>query len=159
MIAAIACITAACAAAPPTPAGYEITVRRAGDRVTVVEAGDGVRFDVTSPRGIGEATIARRQGAGDWPGRVTLRLHLRGLESLALEVGDVRLHLSVLSHGERRVLRTMRTADDERERPVPEGGEYCADVVIGAARFDVTVPAALLQPGGVLKVSWIDFYR
>ncbi len=42
-------------------------------------------LDVSSPSGIGDATVTLTKGK--WPTTVVLRLHLRGLESVAVSNG------------------------------------------------------------------------
>ena len=67
--------------APEVPA-FDITTRKSADQIKVAVENDTATFDVTSPSGIGGATIALTKG--NWPKSVVVRLHLHGLESFAV---------------------------------------------------------------------------
>ena len=75
---------------------FDIRCPRSGDAVAVTRDGARWGFTVTSERGIGSATIARRDVP--WPTNVTFRLKLGGLELLDIQCGAARLHASVQSH-------------------------------------------------------------
>ena len=142
-----------------------IKTKKPEDRVTAKTEQDSTILDVTSPSGIGGATITLEKGR--WPTTTVLRLHLGGLESLAITSGKTRLMGSVVSHSgtTKRVFLIEDGKDGERAadteikaldatgRPIqglPEKGGY----------FEITLPKALLenQPSNI-EVSWIDFYR
>jgi len=59
-------------------ADFAVAVKRGDDRVDICAESGRVVFTVSSPRGIGAATITRRKA--QWPKTVVLRLRLRGLE-------------------------------------------------------------------------------
>jgi len=73
----------------------EATTQKPEDRVSEIIRDDGTIFSLRSLSGIGSATIHRES----WPSRVTLRLHLRGLEGLAISSDTMALRASVLSRG------------------------------------------------------------
>ena len=81
---------------------FQVTTRKADDRVTVGLQGDRAIFTVTSPSGIGGATITRE--GERWPGSIILRLHLRGLERLRIGNGKMILSASVSSSGDHRTI-------------------------------------------------------
>src|SRR4051812_16486742 len=72
---------------PQTP--FQVKSRKAHDRVLVRFQGDRTLITVTSPSGIGGATITR-QGER-WPGGIVLRLRLSGMERLQIRNGQVGL--------------------------------------------------------------------
>jgi len=143
------------------------TVNRPEDRVTENIRDGHTIFSIRSPRGIGRATIHR----GSWPDRVSLRLHLRGLEGLSIDNGSVVFKASVLSHsGHRRLLRVV---EDDREQVVEEDSPYWTEIgafdatgkpVQGLPEeggyFEMLLPRALFQTKPKsLAIGWIDFYR
>jgi len=146
-------------------ATFAITIKKPADRIKVRVEGDMATLDVTSPSGIGGATVTLTKGK--WPTTVILRLHLSGLESFAVSNGKIKLTGSVLSHsGETKRLYLTEIANGgEREpgtqinvfdaqgrpaRGLPDKGGY----------FEIRLPKALLdgQPKS-LELGWIDFYR
>lgn len=154
-------------------ARVEIQTRKSGDRVEAAEAGGKLILEISSSSGIGGATLRFPRRAGRKP--VVLRFRLKGLEKLSVSDGKVTVGVSVLSHGENRVLRRVsREADPAgKQQPLKPGSPYWTDVEIvsrGAPKgrripikdgyIDVALPEALLGAGPTtLTVSWIDFYR
>jgi hypothetical protein len=145
----------------------ELFARRA--KVNVAVADGNAVFTVTSPRGIGGATIERT--GEKWPKAVILRLHLRGLESLTISCGDMTLAASVLSHSGNARLLHLGTKGEEGPR-LTKDSPYWTDVrvldALGKAitglpdkggYFELVVPQAMLEKGKAMKVEWIDFYR
>jgi hypothetical protein len=150
-------------AAPP-PA-MEVKTRKPEDRVEMKTEGDAATWDVFSPSGIGGATITA--AGGKWPATVTVRLRLRGLESLAISNGKVKLAGSVLSHSGN--ARRVSLTEDGKEQPGPAETEIRVLDAAGkpiqglpdqGGCFEITLPKALLegQPKS-LELNWIDFYR
>lgn len=141
------------------PALFDITGTREGDAVRVMDEPGRTILDVTSRSGIGGAVVERRTDR--WPERLILRLHLGGLESLAVSNGALTLRASVKSSGgEARISYDLRNGD---EGPAPEkGGPYWAEIkVVGpGGGFELALPPALLSAGArTLEIGWIDFYR
>jgi hypothetical protein len=146
----------------------EVTTRKREDQVTAQVKGDSVTYAVTSPSGIGGATITPRKG---WPGRVVLQLKLRGLESLVISSGRIELHASVLSHSGNRRLLSVKCANGRRE--LEQRSPYWTEIhafdgtgkpVPGlpgkGGYFELVVPQKLLEAKPrSLTIHWIDFYR
>jgi hypothetical protein len=154
------------------PSAFDIKCRKKDDAVGVsTEVGGRTVLGVTSPSGIGGATVERK--ADRWPDELVLRLHLRGLEDLRLACGDVTLRASVLSHsGNPRMLHVRRRGEEEG----PELGRddrYWGDIrafdadgkpIDGLPQeggwFEMAVPRALLpEREKTLSLEWIDFFR
>ena len=146
------------------PALFDITGTREGDAVRVVDEPGRIILDVSSRSGIGGAVVERRMDR--WPGRLVLRLHLGGLESLAVSNGALTLRASVKSSGgETRITYDLRNGD---EGPAPEkGGPYWTEIkVVGpgpadrGGGFELALPPALLSDASrTLEIGWINFYR
>ena len=66
-------------AAPPVKSKLDAKTRRETSKVTFKETEGATLIDVTSPFGIDHAVITR--GNHRWPANLTVRLHLKGLES------------------------------------------------------------------------------
>lgn len=130
---------------------------REDDATTVV--------DVTSQRGIGRATLAR--SAGVWPKAIALRLHLTGLESLEIRVGDRTIAWSVASTGTHETTVTLKS--DGRETTLGKDSPYHGKIRLVAREptiplrdgyFELRLPAKLLEENPPdLQLQWIDFYR
>jgi hypothetical protein len=151
------------------PVLFDIVCSREGDAVRVVRGASGTLLDVTSRSGIGGATVMRR--ADQWPARLTLRLHLGGLESLSVSNGALTLRASVKSvGGPVRISYSLRNGDEGPARE--KGGPYWAEIKVlgsgdaavsglpGRGGFELDVPPALLSDAArALEIAWIDFYR
>ena len=162
-------------AAQGQQAQFEITLAGPGKDANKIEAsGDRERtiFDITSPGGIGRATV--RQPKDGWPKAIAVRIHLGGMENFSVSNGKTTLRAGVLSHGDNRRLLHTIPADTNRESPaLAKDSPYWMDIKVSDAAgrpaekipvkggcFEMTLPAALLEDGPKsLAVSWIDFYR
>lgn len=164
-------ITTATSALDRQPEGiaFDITTKKEEDQLKVqVEDGRAI-LSISSPSGIGGATIKPK--TGKWPAGMVLRLHLRGLESLRISNGTETIAAFVTSVGEPTV--HCQQIEDGKEKPLGKDSPYWLDIRMlddkGVSKnkipleggyFEVTVPKALLQgQPESLKVDWIDFYR
>jgi hypothetical protein len=146
-----------------------VKTRKSEDRVQVRGDARQVVLSVTSPSGIGSATIER--AANEWPAAVALELHLSGLESFAVSNGKVKLNVSVSSSDGKSRVRLW--IDDKESEPLDPKSPYWMDVrILGAdgkpaqelplrnGHIEMILPRAMF--GGnpqSLSVQWIDFYR
>lgn len=148
---------------------FDTTTRKKEDRVEAQSESDKALFTITSPSGIGAATITPK--AGRWPKTVVLRLQLRGLESLQITTGKITVAASVSSHGDHST--RVYLIEGGKEKSLGRGDPLWMEIKMLAAKtgsvgkpqlkdrgFEVTLPEALLhgQPEP-LTVQWIDFYR
>lgn len=156
--------------AAPERTLFDIKCFKDGDAVKVFGGAMGIILDVTSASGIGGATVERRSNR--WPGKLILRLHLGGLESLAVSNGELTLRASIkTSGGAARISYGLRKGE---EGPAPEkGGPYWTEIKVVDSRgatvrglperagwFEMVVPTALLaDQAKILEIGWIDFYR
>ncbi len=167
---------AVCAGPAPASAddtedhGIEATVRNRGDRVTIAVEQDTATLGVTSTRGIGSATISRKDR--DWPKHIVVRLHLRGLESFRVTAGEATLAVSVLSHGKHARLLHLWKNGKEGSRLTADSpywtevemldarGNPATKIPLTGGYFEITVPRKLLEGNPQsLSLRWIDFYR
>jgi len=149
---------AACApsSAAEEHATYQAVPVKGDPRITFSTAADAVLIDITSPTGIGSAAIERT--SGQWPAKIVMRLHVKGLESFQFLYGDTRIDVGVSSHGDNAV-------HEEYEQPgkmgtASPGDPYWIAVTPGAGYFDLEAPADFLKSGeSKFTIEWIDFYR
>jgi len=145
-------------ACAPSSALNERTTYKAvplkGDSViTFSTAVDVVLIDITSPTGIGSAAIEKT--AGQWPAKVVMRLRVKGLESFKFQYADIRIDVSVSSHGDNAVREESTTSGTLR----PGDSEWIA-VTLGEGYFDLEAPADFLKSGeSQFTIEWIDFDR
>lgn len=72
--------------------GIVVVLKKAEDAASVTAQREGVVVAIRSKSGIGGAQLVRQGRA--WPKRVTLRLNVKGLESLRMEGGALRFETS-----------------------------------------------------------------
>jgi hypothetical protein len=150
---------------------FEIHCKRDQDVVEVAAEADRAVFTVISPRGIGAATVQRRQP--NWPAAVVLRMRLRGLESLTIAAGQVTLGVSVSSSPPHTARLHVTNAGDRQEKSIDRNSRYWAEVRILSADgkpapglpaesgcFELQLPTELLaRTPKTIEIRWIDFYR
>jgi len=149
---------------------FRVSPTRNGDKVAVDAGEELVTVAITSVRGIGQATIARR--GKQWSKEVVLRLRLRGLESLTVAAGPLKLAVSVDSNRPH-VARLYLWKDGTEGPALDKKSPYWTSIQIVPAKekqvripldpggcFQVALPSALLADNPEsLEVRWIDFYR
>lgn len=148
----------ACAATPSSSAHttYQATPLKGDPGVTFDSTGEMVLIDVTSPTGIGSAAIEKT--AGQWPGKIVIRLHTRGLEQFTFQYGDTSIDLSVSSQGGHAVHEMVTQSG--KTSTVSAGDPYWIAVTPGQNYFDLQAPADFLNSGAnKFTIEWIDFYR
>jgi hypothetical protein len=146
----------------------EVVASKDTDTITVRREGDTTFYSITSPNGIGGATISR---GTSWPARVVVRLHLRGLESFRLTSGDKTVAVSVLSHGRLATSQTIIVSGRERQlKPTDplwilverfnSEGQPIEELPGEGGYFQLTLPETLLADRPTsLVLQWIDFHR
>ena len=147
----------------------DIKTKKTEDQVEV-ETKDGTAiFTFRCPTGIGGATIEFKDAK--WPEKVVLRLRLKGLESLTVSNGKIKLTASVLSHSGN--TRLLAVVENGKEKKVEKGSPYWTELrgfdstgkpVAGlpgnGGYFESVLPKALLESAPKsLSLEWIDFYR
>jgi hypothetical protein len=145
----------------------KLTLKRADDR-SQIEVQDGTAtVSLHSPFGISQAEM---ECLGErWPERLVLKLHLRGLESLALANGRTTIHASVSSTGGG--VRVWKDQDEETllsdDHPLmlkivgnTNAGKATTAIPLKDGYFEVVLPQPFLQDNPKsITVKWIDFYR
>jgi hypothetical protein len=152
------------------PTIFDITCSKDGDAVQVVTEAGRTVLDITSRSGIGGATVERK--TKHWPEKMILRLHLGGLESLAVSNGELTLRASIKTYGgAARLSYGLKNGDEgpalEKDGPywtdikvVDSGGATVKGLPERGGWFEMVVPPALLaDQAKTLEIGWIDFYR
>ena len=142
---------------------FDIKAKKPTDQIKLKVEQDTATLDISSPSGIGGATITLAKGK--WPTTVVLRLHLRGLESFSASNSKIKLSASVASHGGN-PKRLYLTEDGKEKQPETEikvldaAGKPVKGLPDKGGYFEIRLPNALLegQPKS-LELGWIDFYR
>lgn len=156
-----------CPTATETMPCAVVTVRKSDDQVTEHIGHGGQTFIIRSPSGIGGAEIHQES----WPDRVCLRLHLRGLERLAIGTGSVTLEASVSSHSGH--TRMLRVSGHHQDKTVDRGDCFWTEIRAFDANghpaeglpgeggyFEIVLPQAMFRgKPKSLTIEWIDFYR
>ena len=131
----LAILSSGCVGYSAKTATYEITTRKSQDSIQSTERGDTTIFIVTSPSGIGAATI--RVNDGHWPSKTIVSFRYQdGRPFVSLE------HFIVRG-------RVQRDLSVPRDKFQP-----------AATSMDIELPPELfegVQPA--IELSWIDAYR
>jgi hypothetical protein len=166
VVAAIA--LASCGSASGAAVALAATADRPDTRVTVSADAQQAIVDVSSPSGIGGASVAITSAVQ--PQKITLRLHLRGLEELHFTYGDTTISASISSTGDTAIHQTHRGTGPERAiaegspywmqtRLVPVGGAS-ATIPLQDGYIEVEAPQDFLARGQTtFAIQWVDFYR
>ena len=144
----------ACAPSTSTDRATFKAVPLKGDPVITFSAtNDMLLIDITSPTGIGGATIEKN--GGPWPPQIVVRLRVNGLESFKFRYGDTTIDVSVSSHGDNAV-----REESSASGTLQPGDPNWIAVTPREGYFDLEAPAAFLKSGeGQFTIEWIDFYR
>jgi hypothetical protein len=142
--------------ASPDSAAYKAVPLKGKPVVTFTAANDALSIDVASPAGIGGAAIEKT--AGQWPSRILVRLHVKGLESFKFHYADITIEVNASSHGDKTV-RETRERTGLSDTPKPGDPDWIA-VTPGEDYFDIKASTAFLKSGAnKFTIEWIDFYR
>jgi hypothetical protein len=146
---------------------FRITTRRSNDKVEIHADGGKATFSVQSPFGISQAVIERCDS--NWPDRVTLNLHLKGLESFKVTNGAVTIEAAVSSQDGK-----VRQWKDGKEdslmnadhpywieiRRIGNDGKLMKSPPLNDGYFELRLPKAIFECNPTsITASWIDFYR
>ena len=129
---------------------------------------DAAHIDIYSPSGIGSAAFELKSGR--MPGKITLRLHLKGLEQLRLTSAQDQISASV-SGGDTIHVDHQAILSSGTESPLsPDhplwmeieivSGQAEKKIPLEAGYFEVVIPQQFIRNAGkTFEVEWIDFYR
>ncbi len=149
--------------------GWRIDCPNEGDQVKITPQKEGVLLEISSKKGIGQATVERTTGA--WPKPLILRLHLRGLESLRVEGDQWGFEASVMSYPPYQTRLRVYGPDplppvDPKSpywvevRALDSTGKPSSKIPLEGGYFELTIPALFLEKAPKkLQIHWIDFYR
>jgi hypothetical protein len=159
---AAACLTilsaTACApsSAPAVHATYQATTLKGDPSVTFNTTGDTLLIDVVGPSGIGGSAIEKT--SGQWPSKIVVRLHLKGLEKFHLQYGANNVDVTISSQGDHAVHEVYSQPGEISA--VSAGDPYWIAVTPGQGYFDLQMPSDFLKSGeNRFTIDWIDFYR
>lgn len=135
---------------------YKAVPLRGDPGITFSTTSDMLLIDVTSPTGIGSAAVEKT--SGQWPGKIVMRLHVKGLESFTFQYADIRIDASVSSHGDNAISEAYQRSGTKGK--VAPGDPYWIAITPGAGYFDLEAPADFVKSGEAkFTIEWIDFYR
>lgn len=161
-------ITAVAPAGDP-PSKFKIRTKKTDDTVEVRADKDRALFVVKSPFGISQAVVERVDDA--WPKTVTLRLHLKGLESFKVSNGKTTLDAPAgIQDGKPKV---RQWKDGKEDAPLDDKSPFWMEIrMIGGdgksakalplkdGYVEVTLPRAFFEGNPkAITAKWIDFFR
>lgn len=135
---------------------FTISTLKKEDTVEARAEKDMTVFVVKSPSGIGQAGIERT--GEKWPKAVTLRLHLKGLESFQVSNGKDTLHVAVSVQDKKPKVRLWK--NDKENAELDRKSPFWMDVAGKDGAFEMRLPAAFFESNPKsITLKWIDYYR
>jgi len=135
-------------------------------RISLASEKDASVIDIQSEFGIGKARIERN--VDNWPPAVTVRLHLRGLESFKVGQGDVTVEWFASMDG-KRITSYSSLRQGNKESSLDKQSPYFTKVAVEwkeqplpreVAYFEVRLPAKLFAGNPKeITLRWVDFFR
>ena len=121
-------------------------------------------IEIRSERGIGRSAV--KAPSPSWPPEVALYLHLRALESLTVEAGDMTWEANISSSGEHQITCSL-TPKDLPPTPsaakitiMPNEQPVTAIPLKDGEFFKIVLPQQLFETKPAeIKLAWVDFYR
>ena len=164
-------ITEPVSALPNPAAAFAVKCRKAEDALKVSIDGNTTIFSITSPSGIGAVTVERK--TDHWPDKLTVRIHLQGLESFSIAAGDTTLRASVSSNSRTPTPLLHLSRGGKEGTQLTKDDPYWTDIQTLDAQgkpvkdrpekggwFEITIPHALLaDQNKTIALEWIDFFR
>lgn len=141
------------------PLEVEVKTRKPGDVVGVSR--DGLNVTVTSPSGIGGATVQVKKGA--WAGEVRLRFQhedkrgFRSLEGFTLTTNVLKVEGALKDSG--RIPFFLAGPDGTFAAKASPTGTVNVTVGEKDGAIEVTLPAHLLTSANRVELQWVDAYR
>tara|TARA_E500000305_G_scaffold52446_1_gene41032 strand:+ start:1080 stop:1661 length:582 start_codon:yes stop_codon:yes gene_type:complete len=136
-----------------------------GTQVHIQTTAEKTILKIHCPSGIDHAVLKRT--VDHWPKSMEVQLHLSGLESFRVHLGQTFIQWNVSSTGER-VICTIRNGD-QQEKEITSESPLFAEVQIVAKKtqvplqngyFKILLPEELLKGSSeTMQMQWIDFYR
>lgn len=149
-------IACAPSSASTVRATYRASAVKGNSRIAFTPSDDALLIDITSPSGIGSAAIEKT--AGQWSGKIVMRLHVKGVERFKFQYGSGTIELIGSSKGDT-AIREIYTQPGKMITVSP-GDSYWIGVTPDKGYFDLQVPADFLKSEeNKFTIEWIDFYR
>jgi hypothetical protein len=134
---------------------FRYTPLKGDPRIVFTTSNEMLLIDITSPTGIGSATIEKV--SGQWPPKIVMRLHVKGLESFKFHYGSNIVEISISSTT--KAVRETLVQDGMMSTLGPSDDAWM-NVTPNSNYFDIEVPAGFLKSGeNKFTIEWIDFYR
>lgn len=151
----ISCFLAGLCLLAAPPADGDSPFRITPDRATIQVEEGGKSLVVSSPGGIGKATLDRISPA--WPGILTLRIGIKGLEGFVCRNERLEVRGAL---GRNEVEVRTRASEKAEWSPAKISREPALVVRRKGETIEVQIPRELLTAEAkYLHVEWIDFYR
>jgi hypothetical protein len=133
----------------------KVELKKADDSAAVTSAHNATVLAITSKSGIGGAKLLRT--GAQWPERLTIRLNVKGLESLRIENGHIRLDAAFKR---RRQVPYWNIGNNSDRRSRPRDGTLEVDMIKTETSIEIVIPREILD-GNPERIGlfWIDFFR
>jgi hypothetical protein len=146
---------------------FNVTAKNTDDQIDIQYDDGTALIDITSPSGIGSATLELESGG--MPEEIILRLHLRGLEELQLTSDQTSIAASVSNSDPTDIRQRILAASSDTpllpDQPLWMKVKIVSEQPVNAlpmeeGYFEVTIPKEFIQKAGTsFEIAWIDFHR
>lgn len=146
---------------------FAITTKNKDDQVDIQYENGTALINVTSPTGIGSATLELESGT--MPEEIIVRLHLRGLEEFRLTSAQTGIAASVSNSDPSEVHQRIIAASSDTpllpSQPLWMKIEIVSEQSVKTlpmeeGYFEITVPKEFIRKAGKsFEIEWIDFHR
>ena len=164
--AASICMGAICQTPQRSPAMLKIVAQKNDAQLQVHGSDENVAVDIFSASGIGQAEFEWL--SPEMPKQLVMQFHLRGLEELRFEYGEIVITASIASTGERGIRQSMQRAGEVPVHALTPSSPFWMKIRVASRnpislneRFiTVEAPEDFLTGGARhVTIHWIDFYR
>lgn len=132
---------------------FRYTPLKGDPKIVFTASSELLLIDITSPTGIGSVTIEK--ASGQWPPKIVMRQHVKGLESFKFKYGAKTVEVSVSATQTREML-----VQEGQIGTLGPGDASWVNVTRNPGYFDIEAPADFMKSGeNKFTIEWIDFYR
>jgi len=141
----------------------DITTEGNQTKVVMKSEDESAVFDITSPTGIGGASV--QLSSGEWLSNIVLRFHLTGLEQMTLTYGETAVTVNI-SSTDSQIYQSVNGEQIDANSPywtavtLKNADGTTGQVPLENGTIEVTLPTDFhSQNPTSFHISWIDFYR
>ncbi|MGE0883924.1 MAG: hypothetical protein AB7P14_10300 [Blastocatellales bacterium] len=149
------------------PSRMTVAAEGEGNNVTIRDDGKTVMLDVSSRKGIGQATIKNISMTS--PERVVVRLNLKALEEFRLSYDRIAV-IAHVSNDDGDITQSFRLPDGDEHTITPDSPHWLKIRIVSdetsprlpldEGHFEITLPKDVIgKADRAFSIRWVDFHR